>query len=266
MTSQKRSPVVAVVLSIFMPGLGQMYNGQLQKGVIYILIGYLPIIFLIFTHSHLLSNFSGMMVFLLIGILWWIFIISDALYIAIKRKEIIQKFYNKFGFYVLFSALSILSIIMQYGIEKQFIGQLYHVTTRSMEPSLLSGDYVYIDKMYDETTRPQRNDVIAFKYPKNPSLYLVGRIIATEADSIEIMERKIFLNSLTYNDSYGHYMTERTDGLLDNMKLIKIQNGSVFVMGDNRDASLDSRVWGPINTNDIVGKMFYVVWRKNSRD
>ncbi len=95
-----------------------------------------------------------------------------------------------------------------------------------------------------------RDDVIVFKYPKDPSQYFVKRIIGLPGEQVEIKENSVFINGQKYNDS------QYTNGkpTLGAKGVITLAADEYFVLGDNRTASSDSRIWGPLKKDLIVGK------------
>lgn len=266
MANKKRSPILAAILSIGLTGLGQMYNGQLLKAIIFSLFGNLTTIF--FSMTHVLHNFMGYTIDLSIGICWWLFAIGDSLYVAIKKREIELKSYNKIIFYVLFLLCSVLlDVIIEHGVVKKVIG-LDHFQVpaiKSMNPTLMAGDYAYMDTKYYKTNKPAKNDVIVFKVPQQNSAYLISRVIATEGDSIQIINKKIFINGKEYVDRHGVFnnsvISSSATIQIDNLGPVTISQDAIFVMGDNRDLpSIDSRFFGQLNKSDIVGKVLYVYW------
>lgn len=265
MNNKKRKPLLAVILSMGITGLGQMYNGQLRKAIIFCLFYYLITLF--FATTHLLHSFRGFAVYTSVEICWWLFVVIDSLYVSIKLRKIELKSYNKPFFYILFSLASILLLATtNYGIVKNIIGLDYLriPALTSMKPTLIAGDYVYMDTRHYRTNKPQKNDIILFKHSKDRSAYLISRIIATKGDSIEIRNKKIFINGKEYSDAYGVYndpvIFSTAEYPRDNFGPVAVSNGAVFVIGDNRDNSIDSRFFGQLDENDIVGKVLYIYW------
>ncbi|MGD0280508.1 MAG: signal peptidase I [Smithella sp.] len=265
MTNKKRNPFLAVALSICVTGLGQMYNGQLFKAIIFCLFNCLITLF--FATTHLLHSFKGFEVYLSIEICWSLFVISDSLYVSIKLKEIKLKSYNKLYFYILFSLVSALLYgAIEYGIVYNIVGlhDIHIPALTSMKPTLVAGDYVYTDTKHYKTNNPQKNDIIVFKNPKDRSASLISRIIATEGDSIEIKSKKVFINGKEYPDTYSvhndPFIFSTAEYPRDNFGPEIISQGKIFVMGDNREMSLDSRFLGQLDKNDIVSKVLYIYW------
>jgi signal peptidase I len=165
---------------------------------------------------------------------------------------------------------------------RTFIIQAYKIPSRSMVPTLLVGDHLLVNKFiygvkvpYFRNTiipvsSPKRGDIIVFIYPNDRSKDFIKRVIGVAGDTIEIRNKKIFLNGKEYTDSYGIY----TDSVIypgtmqprDNFDRITVPPESLFVMGDNRDESADSRYWGFVDLKDVEGKALVLYWSWNRED
>ena len=148
-----------------------------------------------------------------------------------------------------------------------------------MVPTLLVGDQLVVNKLiygikipyFRNTiipiTDPQRGDIIVFIYPKDRSLDFIKRVIGIGGDTIEIQDKKIFINGKVFTDNTGIY----TDKIIypgsvqprDNFGPVTVPKGSLFVLGDNRDESMDSRFWGFVDLKDVQGKAFIIYWSWN---
>jgi signal peptidase I len=124
----------------------------------------------------------------------------------------------------------------------------------SMEPSFQDGDYVIVNKLAYRSGEFQHGDVIVFPFPLNREEDFIKRIIALPGDSLEIVGGKLFLNG---NLLIETYLLAETNGDMDE---IILPAGHIFVMGDNRNDSSDSRVWGPLNVDEIIGKAVFRYW------
>ena len=153
---------------------------------------------------------------------------------------------------------------------RTFIICAYKIPSRSMVPTLLVGDHILVSKfiygikipLLRKTivpiSNPQRGDIVVFIYPNDRSKDFIKRVIGVAGDKIEIKNKKIFINDKEYKDSYGIY----SDSVIypasiqprDNFGPVTVPPKSIFVMGDNRDESLDSRFWGFVNLKDVEGK------------
>jgi signal peptidase I len=160
-----------------------------------------------------------------------------------------------------------------------FIVKMYKIPSRSMVPTLLVGDQLVVNKFiygikipyFRNTilsiTDPQRGDIVVFIYPQDRSLDFIKRVIGTGGDKIEIKDKKIFINGKVFTDNIGIY----SDKMIypaslqprDNFGPVTVPKGSLFVMGDNRDESMDSRFWGFVDLKDVQGKAFIIYWSWN---
>lgn len=135
-----------------------------------------------------------------------------------------------------------------------FIAQPFIVKGESMEPTFTDGEYLIVDEITYRTQAPERGDVIVFKYPKDPSKYFIKRIIGLPNETVKIDNGKVTVFGEGYpegrllNDDYIKNVS--FDTLTE-----RLGNGEYFAMGDNRTNSLDSRVWGPLPKEDIVGRV-----------
>ncbi len=137
-----------------------------------------------------------------------------------------------------------------------FVAQPFIVSGASMEDTFHDREYLIVDQLSYRFHEPERGDVIIFKYPNDPSKYFIKRIIALPGETINISGANVTI----VNEAYP-------DGLLLNEPYAQLGNSGVeqsltlgvdeyFVMGDNRDHSSDSRVWGVLDRDEIVGRAF----------
>ncbi|MCS6998462.1 MAG: signal peptidase I [Aquificaceae bacterium] len=165
---------------------------------------------------------------------------------------------------------------------RAFLLQAYNIPSGSMKPTLLVGDFILVNKLVYRLSDPQRGDIVVFKWPVNPEIDFIKRIVGMPGDTIEIRGEKVFINGqevskrfvervqedsvakLIYEETlpngvkhkialYEDYLFPRKD-----VPYIKIPEGHYFVMGDNRDNSEDSRYWGLLPRENIVGKAFVI--------
>lgn len=140
-----------------------------------------------------------------------------------------------------------------------FIFQPFFVQGISMEPNFGSGDYLIIDEISYRFRDPQRGEVIVFKYPKNPSQRYIKRIVGLPGETIEIKESEIFIikeGESQVLDESGYLPSAHTSG---NIR-VSLSENEYFVLGDNRDFSSDSRRWGQLPKENIVGMVFLRAW------
>jgi signal peptidase I len=159
-----------------------------------------------------------------------------------------------------------------------FVVQAFKIPSGSMEPTLLIGDHILVnkfiygitipftDKKLFQFVTPKRWDVVVFIYPEDPSKDFIKRVIAVEGEQISIKDKKIFINGKQIEDPYGVYRDPNiTSGWgsemsRDNFGPVTVPPHSLFFMGDNRDKSFDSRFWGYVDLNKVKGKAFIIYW------
>lgn len=165
---------------------------------------------------------------------------------------------------------------------RTFVVQAFKIPSGSMKNTLLVGDHIlvskfiygikipYLRKTIIPITEPKRGDIVVFIYPMDRSKDFIKRTIAVAGDVIEIKNKKILINGTPYEDGHGIY----TDNIIiprsmqprDNFGPVTVPKGSIFVMGDNRDQSFDSRFWGFVKLEDVLGKAFIIYWSWNRID
>jgi len=159
---------------------------------------------------------------------------------------------------------------------RTFIIQAFKIPSGSMIPTLLIGDHILVNKFLYGTKipfsdkrvllfkKPQRGDIIVFKYPENPSKDFIKRVVAVEGDVIESKNKAVHVNGNKVNEPYAQHTDDsmRPMGIepRDNFGPVIVPKGKYFVMGDNRDQSYDSRYWGYVDMKDIKGKALILYW------
>ncbi|MEA2084957.1 MAG: signal peptidase I [Thermodesulfobacteriota bacterium] len=165
---------------------------------------------------------------------------------------------------------------------RTFVVQAFKIPSGSMIPTLLIGDHILVSKFVygikNPITRntliaigePQRNDVIVFKYPVNPKQDFIKRVIGVAGDRIEIRDKHVYVNGKLFEVKNAIHLDSRIiSGDLqprDNLGPIIVPENSVFVMGDNRDNSHDSRFWKFVDLDEVKGKAFILYWSWNRED
>ena len=167
---------------------------------------------------------------------------------------------------------------------RTFIVQAFKIPSGSMEKTLLIGDHILVSKfsygthipneipfintkLFDDivlfSSVPERGDIIVFKFPKDETRDFIKRVIALPGDLLEVRRQKVFINNKPYEDSRARHTVSPSDSPLvprDDFGPILIPEGHVFVMGDNRENSQDSRYWGYLNVKKIRGKALIIYW------
>src|SRR2546425_3433327 len=156
---------------------------------------------------------------------------------------------------------------------RTFIVQAFKIPSGSMIPTLQIGDHIlvnkfvygvripYFGKLIVPVEKPRRGDVVVFIYPQDEDKDFIKRVVGVEGDSVEVRDKRLFVNGEPVSDPYAHF-AEGEDGRTvaprDNFGPFKVPAGYIFVMGDNRDHSYDSRFWGPVALDKVKGKAFLI--------
>jgi signal peptidase I len=166
---------------------------------------------------------------------------------------------------------------------RTFVVQAFKIPSGSMKPTLLVGDHLLVNKfVYGvkipflrktliPVDTPERGDIVVFIYPVDRSKDFIKRVVGVAGDTIAIKNKRIYINGAPSDDGHGVH----TDSLIfpgslqprDNFGPVTVPPGHIFVMGDNRDESYDSRFWGFVELRDVLGKAFIIYWswdRENS--
>lgn len=255
---KNRKPILAFLLSLLTPGLGQIYNGQSRKGVSY-LVG----VFLFYiVFSFLLFTFYGMIFYLIIMIGVFLLILIDAVRGAVKFKTIELKSYNKWYVYLIIFLLSNVAIRPLLGWTiKNNIASAYKIPSSGMAPTLLVGDHLVADMRIYKSEKPKRGEIIIFEFPRDPSKDFIKRVIGTEGEKVEVINNKIYINDKLLDDAWGHFSKDYP--ALDTFGPVVVPKDSLFVLGDNRNSSQDSRFWGFVGITKVKGKALFLYWAKN---
>ncbi len=197
---------------------------------------------------------------------------------------------------------SLLVVLVGVLCIRTFIAEATVIPTGSMENTILIGDHVFLNKLlygprvpYTDLRVPplktiHRQEIVAFRYPRNPSVMFVKRVIGVGGDVVRIADKKVFVNGVALQEPYVHFQFSTALPLRDDfppaVNLLEtlpaawgldpswarempsfirpdglhVPQGYLFCMGDNRDNSLDSRFWGFVPLENVVGEPLFVYW------
>jgi len=163
-------------------------------------------------------------------------------------------------------------------VIRTFLIQAFTIPSGSMLQTLQIGDYLLVNKfLYGvknpfndeylfEGQDPAIGDIVVFKYPVNPSIDYIKRIVGLPGDVIEVRDKQLYRNGQPVTEAYIQHLLEGIPGRLDNMPAMTVPEGEYFVMGDNRDNSEDSRAWGTVPRSAIHGKAWRIYWSWDSEE
>jgi signal peptidase I len=150
-----------------------------------------------------------------------------------------------------------------------FFMQPHQVNGRSMFPTFYSGDYVLTDKISYKTGQPERGDVIVFHAPPEAGCPtgtgcdFIKRILAVPGERVAVQNGFVYVNGNKLTESYIPSDYETIAGKFINGRTVTMGPNEYFAVGDNRSHSSDSRVWGPVDKSEIIGKAFFRYWPMN---
>ncbi|QER42225.1 signal peptidase I [Thermodesulfobacterium sp. TA1] len=161
---------------------------------------------------------------------------------------------------------------------RTFVVQAYKIPSGSMIPTLLIGDYLLVNKLSFGVKNPiqggfiyfrelpKRQEVVVFTYPLDKKLDFIKRVIGLPGDTIQIVNKKVYVNGQLLYEPYVQFVDPevypREVSPRDNLGPIKVPQGKIFVLGDNRDQSYDSRFWGFVPIEYLKGRalIIYFSW------
>ena len=171
---------------------------------------------------------------------------------------------------------------------RTFVVQAFKIPTGSMEPNLLIGDHLLVNKFVFAPTRTalentllpidpiKRGDILVFKYPEDPERDFIKRTIGLPGETVEVRDKTVYINGKALNESYAHFLFPTDDpgtsesGGLDVPRRKwgpeVVPAGYYFMMGDNRDNSQDSRYWGFMPRDYVKGKALFVYFSFGEND
>jgi len=174
----------------------------------------------------------------------------------------------------------VLALLLALFIRTFFV-QAFKIPSGSMIPTLLIGDHILVNKfiygvrnpitreLWIKGKTPQRRDVIVFIFPENRKLDFIKRVIGLPGEIVEIRNKVVYINGVPLKEPYVQHtdprILPREVSPRDNFGPVKVPPGHLFVLGDNRDQSHDSRFWGFVPIRDVKGKAFIIYFSWDPR-
>ena len=176
------------------------------------------------------------------------------MYGILEDNGVMEKQKSLFGEFIgiIFAALMLLLIV------NTFLCQVFWIPTGSMESTLLVGDRLIVTKYDYWNQNPQRGDIIVFKLPRDSKRHLIKRVIGLPGEEIKIENNKLYIDGEILQEKYINNSIH-----VPNIGPVIIPANHYYMMGDNRNNSRDSRDWGALSKNMIVGKAKYRYWPLN---
>jgi signal peptidase I len=259
---QRRKAFLALLASLGTPGLGQLYNGRLRKAALmYGLQCALPGIGTAFPPAE---SFAHLVILVLLLICIPLLVIVDAIRDARRSGEVPLHRYNRW--YVYLAVLLVHGLVIGPAFVR-FSGlpdlKAFKVHGTSMTPSLVDGDRIVVDLAAYSRNHPKRGDVVAFTMPPDESKLYLKRVLGLPGERIDLTEKGVLVNGTPLEDPWGHYADSgKTD--MRRFSPVFVPEGRLFLLGDSRNDSHDSKFYGPVEESQVLGKARYLYWSKKT--
>jgi signal peptidase I len=172
-----------------------------------------------------------------------------------------------------FGLMAVVAIALAFAVQA-FVVKPYRIPSESMASTLRPGDRVLVNKVVYRLREPQRGDVMVFQYPRDRSVVFIKRVVGVPGDTLQVKDGRLLLNGHPVKEPYVHRTGGSVDPTLAQHPLYgstmqdpwslsqpyTVPVGSFFVMGDNRTDSDDSRDWGVVPRDAVVGEGFFLYW------
>lgn len=156
-------------------------------------------------------------------------------------------------------------LVAAWGI-RTYVAEPFEVPSASMETTIMTGDRLFAEKVSYHFEDPKAGDIVVFSDPQVPSRVLVKRVIATEGQVVSMSDGVLYIDGVAQSEPYvtgETYPLSQTAGNVSISYPYIVPEGEVWVMGDNRENSSDSRYFGSIDENTIFGKAVFTYWPIN---
>jgi signal peptidase I len=148
-------------------------------------------------------------------------------------------------------AASLGKLVLLALLFRAFVAQAYFIPSESMRPTLEVGDRIYVNRLVYRFARPERGEVVVFDHPREHGTDLIKRVVAVGGDEVEGHDGKVWVNGVAAGPS-------------SDFSRLKVPSDNLFMMGDNRENSSDSRYWGFVPLGLVEGRAMFVWWNGNS--
>ena len=260
-TVKPRNPWIAGLLSLLFPGLGHIYAGAARRGML--LVGGVYLMVALLGVAGQLSRFWPYAAMLLLLVVLEAGALVDAVLLARRRRDYAMQRYNHWAVYVA-AAIALVAIPnFAAGNRARLLGyETYIAPSASMTPALKPGELFLADtRGYGGGARkPARGEVIAFLFPPEPGLVYVKRVVAVGPAKVALHEGRLLIDGKAMDEPYLTPGAMAATRYSREMAEVAITADDAFVLGDNRDNSNDSRMWGAVPLENILGRATDIWW------
>ena len=262
METKKRSVILSCGFNLISATVGHVYIGRPLRGLSIILSGFLVLMLFGWAGASttLWSFYAAQSTYIAI----YLILIIDGGVLAYKRKGYTLKRYNKWYIYFILILMVIFLNSLLFSYRGLVFGFDNHrVVSMNMAPLMKTGDFIATDtRNCLFGNNPNRGDIISFLYPKDPSVIYIKRVIALPGEKVFIKDGRLYINGSVIDEPYVPN-TSNIKYYSQDMYEILIPDNHLFVLGDNRDNSNDSRFWGFLPIENVVGRVTLIWYSKD---
>ena len=263
-SNSPRQPWLAGLLTLAAIGLGHHYIGDIKRGIFLFVGG--QVVFLFACLCLLFYAPLGQSIAIAAALSFLSFCIVDAVKRAVpSRRTYPLKKVNRWYYYLLYFLIGSFAVqpLFQLGVRTH-VAQAYRVPSGSMRHTLQIGDHIVTSKLRFMYSPPKRGDIVVFPLPRDPRKYFLQRVVGLGGETLEIRDKIVYINGHPLDEPYAVHMDKHIFSSdiqpRDNLDPLTIPANALFVMGDNRDNSYDSRFWGVVQRSAIEGKATSIYW------
>ena len=250
--ARPRKPWLAAVLSFLATGLGQVYNGQWKKGLSFFAVDLALGVVMILMLGRFWTMVAGLALLVAynVGVAW------EAYRTARGLPQYVLGPANRMWLYLTFFVLSATAgALIQMGLgETRY--RSFAIPSGSMVPALLPGDRIMVERL-DPNDAVQRGDLAVF-LSEDGRIHFVKRVVGLPGETVTIRDRRVFIDGERFDEPYVHHTKFHIVAGRDNFGPLALGEDEFFLLGDNRDSSMDSRMLGPIPRSAVTGRALYV--------
>jgi signal peptidase I len=254
---RKLHPALAFAASLFGFAMGYVYVGRLRLAVATIGTFYGALILLAWTRLIVYSAAVGWLISvtgLFVLLLWLI----HPVILAVKERTVPANRYNRWWFYVIWTiGFGVPGYFLAIGRANVFGYEPFRIPSTSMSPTVEKGDFILADTWRYRSHPAVVGEIVIVERPENPGVKYIKRVVAVAGDAIEFREGHLYRNGEEVVEPYLHAPMSY-GGAPKNMPSSTLGPGLIFLLGDYRDNSMDSRQWGPFSVSSLRGRAQYI--------